>query len=314
MDASANPRGTYIPHLQAPTRFDEQQRGFLRPSELILAAPTPRLLLHSVYIQRSIVLDQLPVWEVGRSKDCDIVIPDRWCSRHHLRIQRQADHRYCLTDLNSMNGTFVGNHRLREPHVLKHGDCISIGESELEYIDLRDGTSPYPSPESKGQVTVLMTHSSRTQGEMWREVLNSQGISTIWATSHFELENIIAYVESLNCKISLLLLDLGMPKTNPYEFCRQYRQRYPEINVILLSGMRTHVHESECKWAVNQGAMALFAGLPRENLFAELTRITERLQTIAQAIKWPYFNPEALTSTLLKLQDAVDTQISGIVP
>lgn len=314
MDASANPRGTYIPHLQTPTRFGEQQRGFMRPSELILAAPTPRLLWHSVYMQRSIVLDQLPVWQVGRSKDCDIILPDRWCSRHHLRIQRQADHRYLLTDLGSMNGTFIGNHRLREPYLLKHGDCITIGESELEYIDLRDGTSPYPSPESKGQVTVLMTHSSRTQGEMWRELLNSQGISTVWATSHFELENIIAYVESLNCKISLLLLDLGMPKTNPYEFCRQYRQRYPEMNVILLSGMRTRVHESECKWAVNQGAMALFAGLPRENLFAELTSITERLQTIAQAMKWPYFNPEALTSTLLKLQDAVDTQISGIVP
>lgn len=317
MDASANHPGTYVPHLQSPTRSDEQQRGFMRPSELILAAPTPRLLLHSIYMQRSIVLEQLPVWQIGRSKDCDVVLPDRWCSRHHVRIERQADHRYLLTDLGSMNGTFIGNHRLREPYLLKHGDCITMGESELEYIDLRDVPSPHPStnpsPESKGQVTVLMTHSSRTQGEMWREVLNSQGISTIWATSHFELEKIIAHVESLNCKISLLLLDLGMPKTNPYEFCRQYRQHYPGINVILLSGMRTRVHESECKWAVSQGAIALFAGLPRENMFSELTSITERLQTIAQAIGWPYLNSETLTSTLLKLQDAVDMEMSGTV-
>lgn len=317
MDASANHPGTYVPHLQSPTRSGEQQRGFMRPSELILAAPTPRLLLHSIYMQRSIVLDQLPVWQIGRSKDCDIVLPDRWCSRHHIRIERQADHSYRLTDLKSMNGTFIGNSPIHAPHILKHGDCISIGESELEYIDLRDAASLHSytnhSHESKGQVTVLMTHSSRTQGEMWREVLNSQGISTIWATSHFELEKIIAHVESLNCKISLLLLDLGMPKTNPYDFCRQYRQHYPEINVILLSGMRTHVHASECKWAVNQGAMALFAGLPHNNIFSELTSITERLQTIAQALEWPYLDSEALTSTLLKLQNAVDMEMSGIV-
>ncbi|AHB89102.1 two component signal transduction system response regulator with FHA domain [Thermosynechococcus sp. NK55a] len=316
MDASANRPDTYVP-LHSPTRAGEQQRGFMRPSELILAAPTPRLLLHSVYMQRSIVLDQLPAWQIGRSKDCDIVLPDRWCSRRHIRIERQADHRYCLTDLKSMNGTFVGNNRIQTPYILRHGDRISIGESELEYIDLRDVPGPYPythhSGESKGQVTVLMTHSSRTQGEMWRELLNSQSISTIWATSHFELEKIIAHLESLNCNINLLLLDLGMPKTNPYNFCRQYRQRYPQMNVILLSGMRTRVHESECKWAVNQGAMALFGGLPRENMLGELTNITERLQTIAKALGWTYFNPEALTSTLLKLQDAVDTEMPGIV-
>ncbi len=146
MDASANHPGTYVPHLQSPTRSGEQQRGFMRPSELILAAPTPRLLLHSIYMQRSIVLDQLPVWQIGRSKDCDIVLPDRWCSRHHICIERQADHRYRLTDLKSMNGTFIGNNRIHAPHVLKHGDRISIGESELEYIDLRDVPSPDPTP------------------------------------------------------------------------------------------------------------------------------------------------------------------------
>jgi len=318
MDASANRPDTYVPHLQSPTRSSgESQRGFMQPTELILAAPTPRLLFHSIYIQRSIVLDQLPRWRIGRSKDCDIVMPDRWCSRAHIAIERQPDHRYRLMDLKSMNGTFIGNSRIQGTHILHHGDRIAIGESELEYIDLRDAPSPHPytdhSHESYGQATVLMTHSSRTQGEMWRELLNSQGISTIWATSHFELEKIIAHVESLNCKISLLLLDLGMPKTNPYDFCRQYRQSYPEMQVILLSGMRTRVHESECKWAVNQGAMALFAGLPRENMFADLTSITERLQIISKTINWPYLNAEALTSTLLKLQDSIDAEISGLV-
>lgn len=319
MDASANRPSTYAPHLQSLTRsLGESPQGFVRPTELMLAAPTPRLLFHSIYMQRSIVLDQLPVWRIGRSKNCDIVIPDRWCSRAHIVIERKPDHRYQLTDLKSMNGTFVGNTRIQEPYTLRHGDCIAIGKSELEYIDLRDTPDPHPYThhchESYGQATVLMTHSSRTQGEMWRELLNSQGISTIWAASHFELETIIAHVESLNCKISLLLLDLGMPKTNPYDFCRQCRQVYPEKQVILLSGMRTQVHDSECRWAVSQGAMALFAALPRQNMLADLKSITERLQTISKAIEWPHLNSEALTSTLMKLQDSVDTEMSGLLP
>lgn len=311
MESPPKKSDTYVPERQKPTGSTQGAKGFIRPVELILAAPIPRVFLHSPYMQRSIVLTQRQEWSIGRSKDCDIVLPDRWASRHHSIIRVDPQKGYHLVDNKSMNGSFVNNQRVFDPHLLKHGDRVMVGETELEFVWINSGTTPPPTcNESK---CILMTHSSRTQGEMWRELLNSQGLSTIWATSHFELEKVMAHIESLNDSPDLLLLDLGMPKTNPYDFCRRYHETYPNLQVILLSGMRQLVHDSECKWAMNQGATALLPGLPRENLFGDLTRITERLQTIFKGIDWHQMNAEALTSTLLKLQEAVDSDLSGII-
>lgn len=311
MESPSKKSDTYVPEFQKPTGSSQGAKGFIRPVELILAAPVPRVLLHSPYMQRSIVLSQQQEWTIGRSKDCGIVLPDRWASRHHSIIRVDPQKGYYLVDNKSMNGSFVNNQRVEQSYFLKHGDRIMVGETELEFVWLKSESVPPPSPhESK---FILMTHSSRTQGEMWRELLNSQGLSTTWATSHFELEQVMAHIESLNGSPNLLLLDLGMPKTNPYDFCRRYHETYPDLQVILLSGMRQSVHDSECKWAINQGATALLPGLPRENLFADLTRITERLQTIFKCLAWDQINAEALTSTLLKLQEAVDSELSGII-
>jgi hypothetical protein len=42
---------------------------------------------------------------VGRGSDCDIVLPERQVSRHHVRFLR-GDDGYLVEDLGSKNGTF----------------------------------------------------------------------------------------------------------------------------------------------------------------------------------------------------------------
>jgi len=71
------------------------------------------------------VLDQDQV-TIGRGSDCDIVLPERQVSRHHARIERDAEG-YLLRDLGSKNGTHVNGQEVRDkPYRLKDGDEIQI--------------------------------------------------------------------------------------------------------------------------------------------------------------------------------------------
>lgn len=62
---------------------------------------------------------------IGRSSECDIVIPERRVSREHVRIWRDGD--ACMVeDLQSKNGTHVNGLLLESPKALNEGDEIQI--------------------------------------------------------------------------------------------------------------------------------------------------------------------------------------------
>ena len=54
---------------------------------------------------------QAPITTIGRWDDNDIVIADRWISRHHAQVRREGT-RYTLYDLDSKNGLFLNGQRL----------------------------------------------------------------------------------------------------------------------------------------------------------------------------------------------------------
>jgi hypothetical protein len=63
---------------------------------------------------------------IGRSNDCDVVLPKRQVSRQHAEIERIAAS-YVLRDLGSKNGTYVNGQRvLDQLYRLKDGDEIQI--------------------------------------------------------------------------------------------------------------------------------------------------------------------------------------------
>lgn len=77
---------------------------------------------------------------IGRTQECDIIIPDESISRRHLRIICILGDCF-LEDLNSANGTLV-NSRLTNKCPLEDGDIISIGHHEIVYnAARRQGTS-----------------------------------------------------------------------------------------------------------------------------------------------------------------------------
>ena len=66
---------------------------------------------------------------LGRSKDCDIPIPDPNISRRHAEI-RLEDGQYTLVDLDSTNGIEIGTKKVRELK-LEDGTHFTLGSTEI---------------------------------------------------------------------------------------------------------------------------------------------------------------------------------------
>ena len=71
---------------------------------------------------------------MGRSRDCDVVIPDPNASRVHAEI-RHIGLDYFLVDMGSTNGTEV-NGQVVKRHALADGDRIVVGTTEIG-VELR---------------------------------------------------------------------------------------------------------------------------------------------------------------------------------
>jgi len=68
---------------------------------------------------------------IGRSKDCDIQVPDPNISRRHAEV-RQEGSAYWVVDLDSTNGMEVNGRRLKRAK-LRQGDRIMLGSTELVF-------------------------------------------------------------------------------------------------------------------------------------------------------------------------------------
>jgi hypothetical protein len=69
------------------------------------------------------------VTTMGRSRDCDIVVPDANVSRVHAEVRHEGLE-YVLVDLGSTNGVEVNGRRVLR-HSLRDGDRVSLGGAEV---------------------------------------------------------------------------------------------------------------------------------------------------------------------------------------
>ena len=78
---------------------------------------------------------------IGRDSTNVVRLRDSLLSRRHCRVERAAEG-FLLSDLESLNGTFVNGRPVRE-HVLADGDRVSIGESCFVFLT-GEGEPPAP--------------------------------------------------------------------------------------------------------------------------------------------------------------------------
>ena len=91
---------------------------------------------------------------VGRAPTNQIVIKDERCSRNHLEIFISGG-RWTLRDLESRNGTMVGDQLVKGDWPLQPGDVIRIGRSQLKFVyKLSDAFADAPSGRVAAKPTV----------------------------------------------------------------------------------------------------------------------------------------------------------------
>jgi len=68
---------------------------------------------------------------IGRAGDCQVVLFDKKCSRHHCAVIKRGQH-YAIEDLASTNGTLLNGKTLKKiPKSFKLDDKIKIGKTVL---------------------------------------------------------------------------------------------------------------------------------------------------------------------------------------
>src|SRR5512147_2199120 len=69
---------------------------------------------------------------VGRSTECDLVLPDILLSRRHAEVYRRGDG-WWVRDLGSLNGTRLNGERLAGERPLRPGDVVALSDWKLEF-------------------------------------------------------------------------------------------------------------------------------------------------------------------------------------
>jgi DNA-binding CsgD family transcriptional regulator len=129
----------------------------LSDSSVALLHPFAHLIIHANDGQQMIPLTNVDFWTIGRDYNSSIVLTDKWVSRNHATIQivggpknseaidpqvrgelrnRGSHHdqgSFYLVDLSSQNGSFVRGQRVTLPILLKSGDRLTIGKTEMDF-------------------------------------------------------------------------------------------------------------------------------------------------------------------------------------
>jgi len=71
---------------------------------------------------------------VGRSLECEIVISDPHISSKHIQIVKTGQG-FTISDLGSINGTYINDVKLLNPVILKNGDVILLGITKLVFSE-----------------------------------------------------------------------------------------------------------------------------------------------------------------------------------
>jgi serine phosphatase RsbU (regulator of sigma subunit)/pSer/pThr/pTyr-binding forkhead associated (FHA) protein len=87
---------------------------------------------------------------IGRSARNDLCLEDPFASRLHAEVRKKGDNNFWLSDLGSANGTLLNEARLTAPAMLRDGDVIRIGETEIEFNDRADTSR------TKGRTQILL--------------------------------------------------------------------------------------------------------------------------------------------------------------
>jgi pSer/pThr/pTyr-binding forkhead associated (FHA) protein len=104
------------------------------PQKARKVAPTPTLTVREGELAGTVIRLSEDEGTIGRREDNTYVIPDPRVSRLHASVRKEAGS-YVVTDLGSSAGTKVNGEEISGPHVLHHGDVITLGPIPFAFED-----------------------------------------------------------------------------------------------------------------------------------------------------------------------------------
>ena len=88
-----------------------------------------------------------PLIKIGKREDNDFILDEKTVSRNHLEIVQSED-RYLLKDLESTNGTFINDIRVKEAY-LSPGDIVRLGNVSAEFVAFDEKVQIEPSTQNQ---------------------------------------------------------------------------------------------------------------------------------------------------------------------
>jgi pSer/pThr/pTyr-binding forkhead associated (FHA) protein len=165
----------------------------------------PKLLLKfNAAVIKEIPFDK-PVLTVGRKADNDIVIDNPAISGHHCKISLQGG-TYMVEDLDSTNGTFVNEKRIKQSG-LHDNDVVGLAKHALVFVEDKPApAAPPPAPTvepPKGDATMMISpakqaemlaassaNAATKQAAGWLRILKG----AVDSNTEFELKGMSTYI------------------------------------------------------------------------------------------------------------------------
>ena len=127
--------------------------------------PVARLELWRAGTLAEVFLLKDPETIVGRAPSSSARIEDDKVSRQHAVVKRTGRVGWRITDLESTNGTFVNEQRVRADRPLRDRDRIRVGDSELVFC------AATPSPETERRTVMGVVRETPDVTRRERDVL-----------------------------------------------------------------------------------------------------------------------------------------------
>jgi DNA-binding response OmpR family regulator len=96
---------------------------------------------------------------------------------------------------------------------------------------------------------ILVVDDEPVMRDMLKEQLERQGFVVVQASDAFQ-----ALKELSRCHVDAMITDYQMPHLDGLDLLRECRMAWPELPVILISGLHEHIEEAALVW----GAVACF--------------------------------------------------------
>ena len=268
------------------------------------ASPTPQLILAQAEISQPIDLTAQKTWTLGRSSINSIVLSETSVSRHHAKLEVVGNRHCYFVDLNSSNGSQVNGQRVVKPLLLKHGDVITLGSTDIRFhfpfITHSGSTFPHRPQQ------VFMIQESATQGIIWQEIFCSQGFDVRWASPSTDLPPYLSADMDKNVLPDLFLIDLVAFTGETLAFCAWCSEQHPGPPLFLSLNAEASAAMVEFISTTFTGRGKVLPALPSQDLCQNIDTFAEQLRIVLAEVDGCCLDMKELQTALSNLDSILE--------